>query len=175
MASSDINELTIPDDECTVTLFHGFKRARTYQLKLYPDEISDRQGADWIPQTIVGRTSPLVSFVSTGERSVSFTFSLYAYSEERRKEIDQILAGIYSCLYPEVSGDYLAPLAWFVFGGYQARGRITNISTGWKKPIINKRYVLCDVSIEMISTSDTLLKASDVRTAPHMKYFFGLG
>lgn len=140
------------------------------RLPLYPDEISDSISASWQTQDILGRSAPVSSYMSTNFREVSFNFTLHrellfncnSYLKNvkgRDRNIrgknyshinttEEILSIMRLACYPVyVSNGLMSPVVCFRFGEFFCKGYMESVSYTWKKPIIDNKYMVCDVSI----------------------------
>lgn len=137
-----------------------------YELPCYPDEVSDSISVNWSDVSIIGRT-PIVAYNNTGLRNISFSMDLhlemfYGYSgsysgsaesspiQNSSYRIKNILKALRSSVYPIYSSSGLKPpMVIFCFGELMMKGIIRSVGFQWKKPIIDKCYSLCTVSITM--------------------------
>lgn len=155
----------------TGTLAGSFLTTHTIiRLPLYPDEISDSISASWQSQNILGRTSPVTSYMSTNYREVSFGFTLhrellfncdsYLKNIKNKDRItrgrnyshinttEEILSILRLACYPVyVSNGLMSPTVCFRFGEFFCKGFMESVSYTWKKPIIDNKYMVCDVNI----------------------------
>ena len=47
------------------------------ELPLYPEQVSEQISANWTPQNILGRSSPIVAYANTNLKNVSFSLDLH--------------------------------------------------------------------------------------------------
>lgn len=140
-------------------------------LPSYPDEVSDSTSVNWAETGIIGRSTPIYSYNSTSARTISFSFDLhrempkYLGENNRNKiyDVETILEVIRKCAYPNYENSGLKPpIVLFRFGQFKTRGIVTNVSYTWKKPIVDKKYQLCTVSISMYETPNSVWGASEL-------------
>lgn len=153
------------------SLANSFATTRTIiRLPLYPDEISDSISASWQSQDILGRSSPVTSYMSTNYREVSFGFELHREllfncdnylknvknkgRNARNKNYthiattEEILSILRLACYPVyLKNGLMSPVVVFRFGEFFCKGFMESVSYTWKKPIIDNKYMLCDISI----------------------------
>lgn len=153
------------------TLSNAFDKTHTIiKLPLYPDDISDGISASWQTQNILGRSSPVSSYMSTNYREVSFGFTLHREllfdcneylnkvkgkgRTERNKVYshialtEEILSILRLACYPVyVQNGLMSPVVCFRFGEFFCKGFLESVSYTWKKPIIDNKYMVCDVNI----------------------------
>lgn len=111
----------------------------------------------------------------TGFRQVSFSLQLHremvfdndAYKNikdlpktvkankyDHINDIEEILNALKLACYPLYASDGLvSPTIFFRFGQFTCKGYLENVSYTWKPPIIDDKYMLCDVSIGPIYCS----------------------
>lgn len=172
-------------------------RTRTFyyhRLPVFPESISDSYTSNWSTQDVLGRTSPLAAYNSTGFRSVSFDLQFHrelvfdkSYYDSKTKssngqaeyfgargngtwgvknqtkrnkeythiqDIEEILRALKLACYPVYATNGLvSPTIFFRFGQFACKGFLENISYTWKPPIIDDKYMVCDVSIGPIQCS----------------------
>lgn len=140
-------------------------------LPCYPDEISDSTNVNWAETGIIGRSTPIYSYTSTSARSISFSFDLHRempkYLGERNSnnlyDIEGILQVLRKCAYPNYANAGLKPpIVTFRFGKFKTRGIVTSVGYTWKKPIVDKQYQLCSVSISMYETPNSVWGANEL-------------
>lgn len=155
------------------------------ELPCYPDELQESTEASWSEQDIVGRSVPIAAYTGTGYRSISFSFTLHRemYEDDSTilsphidlkehstkivsiDKIDRILTILRRSVYPiYISRGLTPPITTFRFGEFVAKGYVKSLGYNWKKPIINNKYQLCDISINMNSYADKVVSASDLKT-----------
>lgn len=154
-------------NECFVYIsnnsYWGNNNSHIYQIPCYPDEVSDSVSVNWSETSIIGR-SPILAYNSTGLRNISFSMDLHremyhgyqgAYPDVIGTEIDVLLKSLRAAAYPIYSSSGLKPpMVMFKFGDLRMKGIIRSVSFQWKKPIVNKQYNICSVSITMDEITD---------------------
>lgn len=134
-------------------IVHQFDDTKRYYIPTYPEEINDTLSVNWSDTSIVNRKSPIPSFISTGYRSVSFTITIHREmlsnsDKNHRTTINSLFRAIESCVYPNyTSGNIKVPLVTFSFGEFKVKGIIRSVSKIRKKPIVNDKYSLFDISV----------------------------
>lgn len=139
-----------------------------YELPCYPEEVSDSVSVNWSDVSIIGRT-PIMAYNSTGLRNISFSMDLhldmmtnYVEGHDRHHRVSVILGALRSAAYPIYSSKGLKPpMVIFVFGELKMKGILRSVGFQWKKPIIDKKYSLCTVSINMDEIADPLRSEGD--------------
>ena len=157
--------------DCFVILNNGSGYSHV-ELPCYPDKMSNSMSANWSDTSIVGRSSPISSYTNTNYRETSFSFTLHrqmsnSFNGQVPKTINSNIETILKCLqasvYPEYSGSGLKPtLATFVFGSHRMHGIIKSVSFSWKKPVIDGKYQVVDVSINLTEVPSTVYGVSDL-------------
>ena len=70
------------------------------------------------------------------------------------KEIEDILKALKLACYPlYASNGLVSPTIFFRFGQFTCKGYLESVSYTWKPPIIDNKYMVCDVSIGPIYCS----------------------
>lgn len=170
--------IMLNNEECLfVILSNDGTVASKYNIPLYPEEISDGISANWNDTTIVGRSAPISNYVSTSDRQVSFSFTIHRemYTAMSRRgtsssrtsmdKVDKLLKGLRSAVYPkyETQIGMFPTISMFVFGEFIIKGKLTNVSFTWKKPIVDNKYQVCDVSVTMNSIANRVKSTEDIR------------
>lgn len=133
------------------------------ELPCYPDEISDNTNANWSEEAIVGRSFPIAAYTGTGYRSISFSFTMH---REMASNIENVIQTLRKTVYPKyVSSGLTPPITTFRFGEFYVRGIVRSISFTWKKPIINRKYQVCDVSVSIDEIPSSVVGATDLRSS----------
>lgn len=136
-----------------------------YQIDLpnYPDEISDSGSANYSEESLLGRSSPLVSYTNTGFREVSFSFDVHR-EELDSNGIDKLLKIIRASVYPTYNGAAaLRPTITTVrLGDFYVKGITKSYSFTWKKPIIDNKYQVCTISMTISHVIDKAYSMSDI-------------
>lgn len=147
------------NNECYVyisTMGQGSDGKRMW-LPCYPDSIGDNsESPSWQSVSIIGR-SPIVAYTGYSARSISFTMTLHrdmrtagTGTAQTASSIENILKNLRAAVRPNYTQSGLRPpLVIFRFGTLTIRGYVTSLSHSWKKPIIDKQYSLCDVSVSV--------------------------
>ena len=166
---------SISRNQTVASLYAQNNAYYAHRLPCFPQEISDSYSSNWQAQDILGRTSPLAAYMSTGFRQVSFNLQFHRemvfdndeYSKVKRmsqrnrnnnynhiSEIEEILTSLKLACYPMYATDGLvSPTIFFRFGQFTCKGYLESVSYSWKPPIIDDKYMLCDVSIGPIYCS----------------------
>lgn len=165
----------ISNNSSVSSLFGTGTTYYAHRLPTWPESIQDGYSASWAQQDVLGRTSPLASYNSTGFRTVSFNLQFHremvfddgAYQTVKNmstvnknkatmhiSEIEEILTALKLACYPVyASNGLLSPTIFFRFGQFSCKGYLESVSFEWKPPIIDDKYMLCDVSIGPINCS----------------------
>lgn len=127
------------------------------QLPCYPEELSDSQSANWSESNIIGRSSPISAYTSTGYRQVSFSIELHReLCDDLRlgenSSLEQVERVVRRSVYPSyASGRGVAPpITTVKIGAFKARGYVTSYQFTWKKPIVDNKYQILSMSISMV-------------------------
>lgn len=132
------------------------------EFKQYPEEISDNIAATWTSTTIPGRSSPIAAYSSTEAQKVNFSFTLhremelvyYGTGESKNKAngADTVIRLLRMACYPKYSGTagLYPPITTVIFGNFRAQGYVESVSYQWKKPLVNRNYQVCEISVSMV-------------------------
>ena len=163
------------NEECWVIVYYGDSLSNSYAsqrsyLPMYPDEVSDTQNAIWSSQQIIGRSNPLHAYTGTDSRNISFSMSLhremYGSDALNMNKIEKILRIFRAALYPKYNTiGLIPPRIRVVIGELAVEGILTSLSINWKKPIINKVYMACDVSVQITGTSTKIYSTEELGTS----------
>lgn len=70
------------------------------------------------------------------------------------RDIEEILIMLKTACYPiYATNGLVSPTIFFRFGQFACKGFLENISYTWKPPLIDDKYMVCDVSIGPIQCS----------------------
>lgn len=177
---SDNNSVynNIPRVSTNYSVAQLYSRSNAYyvhRLPCFPQEISDSYSSTWQSQDVLGRSSPLAAYMYTGFRQVSFNLTFHremvfdndAYKNiktmsksareskyDHIQEIEDILKALKLACYPlYASNGLVSPTIFFRFGQFTCKGYLESVSYTWKPPIIDNKYMVCDVSIGPIYCS----------------------
>lgn len=170
----------LEEGECCVAVSHstglnGISFPDYANLPCYPEEISNTVEGIWATQSILGRTGTINAFTGTSDISVNFSFDLHREMpiqvntdpNEKRKtpydNVDKVIRYIKSGCYPKYgAGSLTPPYVVWKFGQTIISGRLKSVSDVWKKPIVNKLYQVCTLSISMESATVGIASANGV-------------
>lgn len=142
-------------------------------LPCYPEAVSESLSTTWSPTTIVGRPGALYSYTTTSDISCSFSFDLHREMERPGTIIgklyaygtytDGIIRAIKSACYPKFSYQGVEPprTTWR-FGDTYISGILMDAGFDWKLPIVDKKYSVCTVSVQMVNVHTKITDADDV-------------
>lgn len=162
--------------DCFLLIDHSgkgtFSKENIFPLPCYPESISESQDANWVPQSPLGRSSPLSTFTGTGYRTFGLSFRLHREMwggpwNEDEKYIDKILVALRKTVYPAYTQTgMLPPVTAFQFGQFRCKGYVTNVGFNWQKPIIDGYYQCCDVSVSFVDVPDKVFAANNLNSVP---------
>lgn len=118
----------------------------------------------------------MAAYSNTGFRTVSFDLQLHrelVFDEDKYRanvkgksqtvrnsqythiaEIEEILTALKLACYPLYANNGLvSPTIYFRFGQWTCKGYLESVSYTWKPPIIDDKFMVCDVSIGPINCS----------------------
>lgn len=148
-----------------IFVYESGNYSNKYQMDLpnYPDEISDSGSANYSEESLLGRSSPLVSYTNTGFREVSFSFDVHR-EELDSNGIDKLLKIIRASVYPTYKDTAaLRPTITVVrLGDFYVKGITKSYSFTWKKPIIDDKYQVCTISMTISHVIDKAYSMSDI-------------
>lgn len=146
--------------ECFLDVYFG-NEVRSVEIPCYPEEISDSTEANFPLQSVIGSSSPLASYVGTGARSISF--SLLIHREMERGSMEMLYELFRASVYPMYSGSaVIPPISKFVFGRFGVKGVVTSCNFNWKKPVINREYNWCDISVNIYGLPMKIVDVKDL-------------
>lgn len=165
--------------DCWIIVYYGdnlsqSKLTKKAYLPIYPESISDTQGADWTSQSIVGRSNPIAAYIGTNARSVSFTLSLHRellgsdyYHMNQMEEILEIFRMAVFPKYCEIG--LIPPRTRIVIGELAIDGVLESANYTWKPPIIDKKYMACDVEVHITGYPSKVFSADELGSVmnPH--------
>lgn len=164
--------------ECGVAIRYGQGSSASLEARAipcYPEEVASAVSASWNQQSIVGRTGTIKAFTGTSDVTSNFSFDLHrdmninnrnmqTSADEFGAEVDDLVRFLKSGCYPMYgTGSLYPPRTLFRFGDLYISGVLKEVSTTWKKPIIDKAYAVCSISISMESADRRIIDYSDVR------------
>lgn len=129
------------------------------QLPVIPQEFSESNQAKFNPVSMMGRSVDYQIYEGSS-RSVSFTLQLHEELFTPGKgynNIHNIVGLIQSCCYPfygNSNNDYARPpeVVFIIGKQFYIRGILTSCSATWVPPLVNDRYVNCNLSIGVQET-----------------------
>lgn len=151
-------------EECSIVIYHANKKSPTHTFKIpcYPDSIQDQQSANWADQTIVGRFAPISSYAGLNYRSVNYSFILHRDMMPGSTTIEEIIRGIRATQYPIYKGGVIPPTIFISCGDFRIRGITRSYNYTWEKPIINKKYQVCTISLTVDEVPETTVDARSI-------------
>ena len=164
------------NNECAIAVQYGpFSKIEVRNLPCYAQEVNKSVTSSWNETTIIGRTGSLVAYTGTSDVRSSFSFDLHremfipntsAYLPENYTDnkIDELIRFINSAVYPLYGNNLLWParVVW-KFGDMYISGRLVEFGAVWKGAIVNKKYSVCTLNVQMVSTDSKIIGYSDIR------------
>lgn len=169
---------TFENGECYVEVSWGSASEGT-NLPCYPQEVQSSIAANWGSSQVIGRTGELFSYTGASDVDCNFTMDLHREMcltkgspivgcAEDIRSVDEIVLLLKAACYPKYAGNTLQPpRVTFKFGDYWITGRMSSASEVWKGPIIDKKYAVCSVSIQMKSAAIKILGQDDILNNMH--------
>lgn len=130
------------------------------RLPCYPDQISESQTSNWATTQILSRSAPISAYNDTNYRSISVSFKIHrelgitmGLGENCLEQVEKVLR---RSLYPSYAGKIAiaAPKTTLVLGAFKAKGYITSVGFTWSGPIVDHKYQVADISIQMTDISE---------------------
>lgn len=143
-------------EECYLTI-PGFRK---FQINNLPD-ITDSKSANYAEESIMGRSSPFHSYISSSTRQVGINFHLFITKEGDAQKNLEIARAIQSCCYPRFasssSAPYLPPpICRFKCGDLVATKEVClilqNYSLNWPTDVVWDEATFCPYKFD-INTS----------------------
>lgn len=147
--------------------------AHQLPLPTIPNSVSESVVANTNDQQIVGRSAPIVSYLSTGARTVSFTFAVadeymptyngYKYT------IHTYINALKSLVYPRYTkSNIISPQCVLHLGNITLKGIVTNVSVTWNGPVSNFIYggnfTRADINLQFKEVTGTVKGAIDIKS-----------
>ena len=137
-----------------LTAFHGGKEKEFIDFYYVPEEISDSVEPTYEEFVIIGRSSPIQGYSSTGARSISLELQFFA-EEDARTEVFDKIQWIQSLKYPEYIGQMIKPphTVSLILGRFLAlEGILKSADVAWKAPYDTETkypmYAVTTITIE---------------------------
>jgi hypothetical protein len=160
----EVKNRTLPD--CYIYISHLDGIAPQYwRLPQYPDEVSDQMQSTFSDQNALGRSAPIYTFSSAGQRTVQFSFEFHrdmideanvGYSNVQLKDgedhSDKLISALQAIALPKynLTNKSIEPPLVAVRLGRQIfiKGVVNSgITVTYKKPILtNEKYAIVGVS-----------------------------
>lgn len=116
-------------------------------LPVIPNAVGYSYNPNFVAQSIVGRLSPIYTFISGGDEMFNFSISLHNDLVENK--LKEVVDNIKMLSYPRnINGVVTYPEIYFSLGEFSGIV-IVDTSIQWKKPIINGHYVLVDIGFSL--------------------------
>lgn len=138
-----------------------YNDSEVVHLPCYPDEISDNISSSWAEQTSIGRTVPMTTYVGTGFKKIGFSFDLHRDLVPADTTLEDIVHALNSTQYVKYTS-YTVPITTFRFGEMVFKGIVNSVSKVWKKPLIENKYSLVTISIDMQCVPNSVPDASSI-------------
>ena len=135
---------------------------------ILPDEFSESHSALFDTIEIKGRSNPLAAYSGSSARTVSITVTIHEdYLAEFMggyADIRQFIGAIRSITYPEYRGTLTVPPKVLLRIGQflKIQGYCSSCTVTWKKPIRDGRFIVADVSFEIVEALTNSYTASEV-------------
>ena len=110
-------------------------------LPTTPQNVSEGINANTYDQDIVGRSSPLISYGSTGARTISFSIEVAddympMKANGTRYTIKSYVSALKSLVYPRYSSlQVIAPQCTLHIGNVTSSGIVTSVNVSWGGPL----------------------------------------
>lgn len=132
------------------------------ELPCYPEEISDGIEAQWSDVNIVGRSSPISAYTGTSYRHLSFNFDMHREMMSN-DGVNNAIRLLRASVFPQYLESGLKPTISIIrLGEFKVRGIVRSVNMTWKKPIIDRKYQVCSVSISIDQIPDMVYGFGDV-------------
>ena len=147
-------------------------------LPTLPSALSESLSLNINEQQIVARSAPIVSYISTGSRSVSFTIALSDQympvnaSTGRQYTLHEYIDALKSLEYPNYKGnDIIVPQVILKLANIKLKGICTSVGVSWGGPVSSAIYsgsssgtfTRADVSLQFREVSNTVRGAIDIK------------
>lgn len=128
-------------------------------LPVAPQEVTDTNNAEFGTETMMGRSVSYQLYESSS-REIGFTLQLRADLVSKgvssgTDHIYRIVSLIESCCYPDYNGTKPKPpeVAFQIAKQFFIRGVLKSCSASWSPPIIDGKYVNCNLSLSIVETT----------------------
>lgn len=125
-----------------------------WELPVYPQEFSDNNAANFNSQSILGRSVDYQIYTGSS-RTVNLTLNLHNELCSDYSYIHKLVAYFEAACYPGYEfGIVKVPEAVISIGSqFKIRGVMESCSAVWKAPVIDGKFVNCDVSLSIKETT----------------------
>ena len=134
----------------TKLIFINPSTKKTIELSVIPEEASHSYSANWNQHDLLGRLSPIYTYLNNTEESYSFSVVLHE-DLDSKGNITETVDNIKSLSYPTLTKDGVlkAPEVYFSLGEINGFGIVsTNIQ--WNKPFRSGRYIYVTIDFHII-------------------------
>ena len=117
-------------------------------LPTLPSGVNESVALNTFEQAIVARSAPIISYINTGARQVSFTIALADdYMPTRGEDgtqytLHEYINTLKSMLYPnyESESEIVVPQCVLKIGNVKLKGILTSVQVNWNGPVSNALY-----------------------------------
>lgn len=143
-------------------------------LPTIPEVVAESIALNTQEQAIIARSAPIISYSSTGARSISFTFAVADdYMPTKglngaQYSIVEYIDAIKSLVYPRyTTSEVISPQCVLKIGNIKMKGILTSVSVNWKGPLSNiilgGSFTRADVTLQFREVSNTVRGAIDIK------------
>lgn len=146
---------------------------RALPIPTIPESVSESISANTYEQQIVSRSAPIVSYVSTGARTVSFTFTVSdqympTKSDGSQYNIKEYVDAFKSLEYPNYkSNEVVVPQAILVLGSIKVSGIVTQVGITWRGPVSDAisggTFTLAEINLSFKEVRNSVLGSIQIK------------
>lgn len=172
----EFKDSPIAKNDCYVSIcFDESSVPKTYTLNLpvYPEEVSNSFKTNYNSVSILGRPGTISNYSNTDDVTTSFTLKLHRelstldrnVNSNIGDNIDRIVALIQAAQYPMLNGKTSVPITCYKFGDTLLIGKQTSCNVQWTGPLIDGKYMQCNLSISITNVPKKILEFESVKNS----------
>lgn len=162
-------------ERCKVTVsFIGSNKSYSYNLPIYPNDISESISTNYADYNIIGRPGSISSYTNTSDNTKRITLIMHRELKTFNNqltdvnEVDRIISLIKAANYPLIDSTaaaIYAPIVTYNFGDTLIVGKQTSCSVKWEGPKIEGKYMQVTLDITVVCTPKKIIDFKDVYNA----------
>ena len=171
----DLDDLTydnhFTNGQCFIAVDFGNQRYASYNLPVYPEDITFNFQTNYEDANIIGRPGKISAYTGTDDIKTSFQLHLHrelvTYNNELKdvNEIDYIISLIQAAAYPLINpgNGLFAPITTYKFGDTLMVGKQNSVSVKYSGPKINGSYMEAILNVSFTIVPEKILHYESVK------------